>query len=146
MNDRIRVLNNHVTNDLGNLIESESDQNALLLDSIKILENEIKQETNNRISSFKKRAVLIIIVTIISAIYCLYLVSTLKLDYHSPHFYFIIFVGIGLLMTLKYHFSQKLNYTSDAFYRIQSVYAKRNESIKLLEDIKSDLDKISKEL
>ena len=145
MNDRIRVLNNHVTNDLGNLIESESDQNALLLDTIKILENEIEQETNNRISRFKKRAVLIILVTIISAVYCVYLVSTLKLDYHSPNFYFIIFVGVGLLVTLKYHFSQKLNYTSDAFYRIQSVYEKRNESIKILEDIKSDLDKISKE-
>lgn len=143
MNERQKVLANHIANDLQNLILLESEQNELLKKSIEKLEAEILQEAKNRVSIFKKRSILLFVLTIVFWLFCAALVKQTELNYSTPEFYLIVVGSLVWLYFLRLHFSVKLNYSPDVFFNFVDIHAKQVDSINILHDIKNDLDKIN---
>lgn len=134
----------HSISDFNRLIVSEEEELSLMKVALKNLDEESHAISEQRIFDFKRRFIIIILFTILFGIYSINAASSITMSYSVPEFYIIAIGSLVWLLFLKYHFSVKLKYQSEAYFEIEKIMFSKEHKLEILYNIRDGLVNLNK--
>lgn len=130
----------HHLSDINRLLSVENMQIEKLRETLNKLDSESNEISLHRVKRFKFRFLIIFLFTIMFGVYAVNTATTITMSYTEPYFYIILIGSLVWMFLLKYHFSENLEYKSEAFNDLKDLILEKERNIEILENMKDSVN------